>query len=201
MTEKRLETAELVRRVHISQQPFAAKHRDVISLDHVHLQIFEQFQHLQAPLDETSYDGRVAAASVDRAQRMISAFGPRHDSIYRVAQCDEAFEEGGRYERHVAGDDDESVVASGRQRRVETAQRPAVGNTIGDMMNSNDFLMWTSPDQQDIVGQLTQFIELPLENPSPADAQFAFIAPAEAARLSAGENRGAGHRSVILLSA
>jgi hypothetical protein len=68
-------------------------------------------------------------------------------------------------------------------------------------MNSSDFLMWTSPDQQDIVGQLTQFIELTLENPSPADPQLAFIAPAEAARLPAGENRGTGHRSVILLSA
>jgi len=201
VTEKRLEIAELVRRVHISQQPFAAKQRDVIALDHVHPQIFEQFQHLQAPLDETSYDGRVAAASVDRAQRMISAFGPRHDSIYRVAQCNQAFEEGRRYKRHVAGDDDESVVASGRQRRVETAQRPAAGNTIGDTMNTSDFLMWTSPDQQDIVGQLTQFIELTLENPSPADPQLAFIAPAEAARLSAGEDRGTGHQSVILLSA
>jgi hypothetical protein len=201
VTEKRLEIAELVRRVHISQQPFAAKHRDVISLDHVHLQIFEQFQHLQAPLDETSYDGRVAAASVDRAQRMISAFGPRHDSIYRAAQCDKAFEEGGRYKRHVAGNHDESVVAGGRQRRVEPAQRTAVRNPIGDTMNSSDFLMWTSPDQQNIVGQLTQFMELTLENPSPADTQLAFIVSAEAARLPAGENRGTGHRSVILLPA
>lgn len=201
MTEKRLEIAELVRRVHISEQPFAAKHQDVISLDHVHLQILEQFQHLQAPLDETSYDGRVAAASVDRAQRMISAFGARHDSIYRVAQCDKPLEEGGRYKRHVAGDDDETVVAGGRQRRVETAQRPAIGNTIGDTMNPSDFLMWTSPDQQDIVGQLAQFIKLTLENPSTADAQLAFIAPAEAARLPAGKNRGTGHCQVILLSA
>jgi len=201
VTEKRLEIAELVRRVHISQQPFAAKHREIISLDHVYLQILEQFQHLQAPLGESSYDDRVAAASVDRAQRMISAFGPRHDSIYRVAQSDKAFEEGGRYQRHVAGDDDESVVAGDRQRRVEAAQRPAVRNTIGDMMNSSDLLMWTSPDQQDIVGQPTQFIELTLEDPSPADAQLAFIASAEAARLPAGENRGTGHRFVILLSA
>jgi len=201
VTEKRLEIAELVRRVHISQQPFAAKQQDVIALDHVHPQIFEQFQHLQAPLDEPSSDGRVAAASVDRAQRMISAFGARHDSIYRVAQRDQPFEEGGRDKRHVAGDDDETVVASGRQRRVEAAQRPAVGNTIGDTMNSSDVLMWTSPDQQDIVGQLTQFIELTLENPSAADAHLAFIASAEAARLPAGENRGTGHCPVILLSA
>jgi len=201
VTEKRLEIAELVRRVHISQQPFAAKHREIISLDHVYLQILEQFQHLQAPLDESSYDGRVAAASVDRAQRMISAFGPRHDSIYRVAQSDKTFEEVGRYQRHVAGDDDESVVAGDRQRGVEAAERPAVRNTIGDMMNSSDLLMWTSPDQQDIVGQPTQFIELTLQDPSPADAQLAFIASAEAARLPAGENRGTGHRIVILLSA
>jgi hypothetical protein len=201
VTEKRLEIAELVRRIHIGQQPFAAKPRDVISLDHVHLQIFEQFQHLQAPLDETSYDGRMAAASVDRAQRMISAFGPRHDSIYPVAQYDKAFEECGRYKGHVAGDDNQLVVASGRQRRVETAQRAAVGNTISDTMNSSDFLMWTRPDEQDIVGQLTQFVELTLENPSTADAQLAFIVSAEAARLPAGENRGTGHYPVILLSA
>ena len=65
-------------------------------------------------------------------------------------------------------------------------------------MNSRDFPVWTSPDQQDIVGQLTEFIELPLENSSPTDAQRAFIAPAEAARLTAGENRGTCHRSAIL---
>jgi hypothetical protein len=198
VTEKRLEIAELVRRIHISQQPFAAEHRDVISVDHVHPQVFEQFQHLQAPLDETSYDDRMAAASVDRAQRMISAFGPRHDSIYRVAQSDKALEEAGRYERHVAGNDDEAVVASGRQGCVETAQRTAIRDTIGDTMNTGNLLVWTGVDQQDIVGQLTQLIQLTLENSSSADTQCAFVAAAEAARLSAGENRGACHRSAIL---
>ena len=198
MTEKRLEIAELVRRIHIGQQPFAAKHRDLCSVDHVHPQVFEQFQHLQAPLDETSYHCRMAAASVDRAQRMISAFGPRHDSIHRVTQRDQAFEEAGGDERHVAGDDNKAVVPSGRQRRIETAQGTAIRDTITDTMNSGDLLEWTSPDQQDIVGQLTEFSELTLENSSPADTQRAFIAPAEAARLTAGENRGASHRSAIL---
>lgn len=196
MTEKRLEIAELVRRIHIGQQPFAAKRRDVSSVDHVHPQVFEQFQHLQAPLDETSDDCRMAAASVDRAQRMISAFGPWHDSIHGVAQRDKALEETCRNEGHVAGHDDQAVVASGCQRGIETAQRTAVRDAIGDPMNAGDILMCT--DQQDIVGQLTEFIELTLENSSPADTQRALVAAAEAARPPAGENRGTGHCLAIL---
>jgi hypothetical protein len=198
VTEKRLEIAELVRRIHIGQHSFAAKHRDVCPVDHVHPQVFEQFQHLQAPLDETSYDCRMAAASVDRAQWMISAFGPRHDSIHRVAQRDQAFEESGRDEGHVTGNEDQTVVASGGQRRIETAQRTAVRDPIGDMMNSGGVFVRTRTNQQDIVGQLTELIELTLENSSPADTQRAFIAAAEAARLTAGENRGACHRLAIL---
>jgi hypothetical protein len=198
VTEKRLEIAELVRRIHIGQHSFAAKHRDVSSVDHVYPQVFEQFQHLQAPLVETSYDCPMAAASVDRAQWMISAFGPRHDSIHRVAQRDQAFEESGRDERHVAGNDDEAVISGGGQRGIETAQRTAVRDAVGDMMHSGDVFVRPRTDQQDIVGQLTELFELTLENSSPADTQRAFIAAAEAARLTAGENRGASHRSAIL---
>ena len=199
MTEKRLEIAELVRRIHVGQQSFAAKRRHVCPVDYVHPQVVEQFQHLQAPLDETSYDCRMAAASVDRTQWMISAFGPRHDSIHRVAQRDQAFEESGRDERHVAGHDDEAVVAGGGEGRIETAKRTTVRDAIGDTMNSgNIILVRTRTDQQDIVGQLAELIELTLENSPPAETQRAFIAAAEAPRLTAGENRGACHRSAIL---
>jgi hypothetical protein len=201
VTEKRLEIAELVRRIHVGQHSFAAKRRDVCSVDHVHPQVFEQFQHLQAPFDETSYDCRMAAASVDRAQWMISAFGPRHDSIHRVAQRDQAFEESGRDERHIAGNDDQAVIPGGGQRGIETAQRTAVRDAIGDIMKSLDVFVRTRTDQQDIVGQLTELIELTLENSSPADTQRAFVAAAETARLTAGENRGASHSSAILLPA
>ena len=201
MTEKRLEIAELVRRIHVGQHSFAAKRRHACPVDYVHPQVVEQFQHLQAPLDETSYDCRMAAASVDRAQWMISAFGPRHDSIHRVAQRDQAFEESGRDERHIAGNDDQAVISGRGQRGIETAQRTAVRDAIGDIMKSLDVFVRTRTDQQDIVGQLTELIELTLENSSPADTQRAFVAAAETARLTAGENRGASHSSAILLPA
>ena len=92
-----------------------------------------------------------------------------------------------------------SVVASGRQRRVETAQaaRCREHDRRHDERRATSSC-GTSADQQDIVGQLTQFIQLTLENPSAADTQRAFVAAAEAARLPAGENRGTGHRPVIL---
>jgi uncharacterized lipoprotein len=129
---------------------------------------------------------------------MISAFGSRHDGIYRVAQRQQAFEKSGRDERHVAANQDDAVVARGGERGVETAQRAAVGDAIGYMPKTGDIFDWTTADEQDIVGDMANLIELTLENSSSSDAQSALVAAAETARLTAGENRGACHTVAIL---
>lgn len=198
MTDQRLEIVKLVRRIHIGQHPLAAKHRDVFPVDHVYLQVFKQVQHLQSALNEASDDRRMAGSSVDRAQGMISAFGPRHDSIHGVAQCQKAFEKSGRDERHVTRNQDDAIVASSGESRVETAQWTAVRDAIGYRPEPGDIFDWTAADEQDIVGDMAQLIELTLENSSSPDTQGAFVAAAEAARLTAGENRGASHSVAIL---
>ena len=198
MTDQRLEIMKLVRRIHIGQHPLAAKHRDVFLVDHVYLQVFKQVQHLQSALNETSDDCRMAGSPVDCAQRMISAFGPRHDSIHRIAQRQKALEKSGRDERHVAGDHDDAVVSRGGESGVEAAQWTAVGDAIGNMPKSADIFEWTTADEQDIVGHMAELIELTLQNSSAADTQGTFVAAAEAARLTPGENRGACHIVAIL---
>jgi hypothetical protein len=201
VTEKRLEFVELVRRVHIGQQPFTAKHRDVFLVDDVHPQVLKQIQHLKATFHETSDDCRMAGASVDRTQWMISAFGPRHDSIHRFAESEKAFEEAGGHERHIAGENDDGIVARSGKGGVKAAQRPAVRNPIRDATDSSNVLKWATADKQNVVGHLTQFIQLPIENRPSTDLQRAFVDAAEPASLAAGENRSAGHRSAILHSA
>jgi hypothetical protein len=129
---------------------------------------------------------------------MISAFGPRHDSIHRIAQCQKAFEKSGRDERHVAANQDDAVVTRGGESSIETAQRTAVGHSIGYMPETGDIFDWTTADEQDIVSDMAKLIELTLENSSSPHTQRAFVAAAESARLTAGENRGACHPVAIL---
>src|SRR5262249_3140280 len=144
--------------------PFTAKHRDVFLVDDVYPQVLKQVQHLKATFHETSDDCRMAGASVDRTQGMISAFGPRHDSIHRFAQREQAFQEAGSHERHIAGEQDDPVVARGSKGGVKTAQRPAVRNPIRYATDSSNVLKWTTADKQNVVSRLTQFIQLSIEN-------------------------------------
>jgi hypothetical protein len=198
VTQKRLEIAELVRRIHIGQQPFAAKQRDLFPVDHVHSQVFTQFHHLQAALHQSAADGRMAGASIDCTQRMISAFGPRDDSIHRIAQRHKTFEEAGSDERHVARHEDHPVVARRSERRIEAAQRAGVRHAVGDATPPWDRLSWITAHEQNIVGQLAEFVELAVEDSPAADEQGALVAPVEPACATAGENRGAGHNFSIL---
>src|SRR5262245_14223731 len=140
----------------------------------------------------------MTGASVHSAQGMISAFGPWHDSIGKVAQGHEAFKEAGRYERHVTGDEDDAVVARRGQRGVEAAQRAAVRHPVRHLPDPGDFLRPMAAHEKDIVGQPAKLIELTLEDAPAADAQRALVATAEATRLPASENRGACHGFSIL---
>jgi len=162
VTDQRLEIAKLVRRIYIGQQSLSTKHCDVFPIDHVYLQVFKQVQHFQSVLTETSDDGRLAGPSIDCAQGMISAFGPRHDSIHRIAQCQKAFEKSGRDERHVAANQDDAVVARRGESGIETAQRTAVGHAIGYMPETGNIFDWTTADEQDIVSDMAKLIELTL---------------------------------------
>jgi hypothetical protein len=198
VTQKRLEIAKLVRRIHIGQQPLAAETRELFTLDNVDLQVFKQLQHLQAPLSQTPDHRRMTRAAVDRAQRMIAAFGPWHDNVGRIVQGDETLEKTGRDERHVTRDDDHPIVVSRGQRGVEAAERPAFGHAIGNAAKPAGGVERTVANQQDVIGKLAQFIELTVENSSSADDQRTFLAPAEAARAAAVKNRGAHHSLAIL---
>jgi hypothetical protein len=66
------------------------------------------------------------------------------------------------------------------------------------MPETGDIFDWTTADEQDIVSDMAKLIELTLENSSSPDTQRAFVVAAEAARLTAGENRGACHTVAIL---
>jgi len=198
VTRKRLDSVELVRRVHIHQHAFAAKHRNVFSIDDVHAQLIQEISHLQAAFAQMPFDRRVAGSAVDRAQRMISAFGPRYDGIHRIAQGEQTAQEVGRDERHVAGDEDERVVVGGFKCRIETTERAAVGSPIVQTADARQVRERTVADEQNVIGQLAQLVQLPLDDSSSADEQLTFIAAAESARLSAGQNRGANHNRAIL---
>lgn len=193
MTEPRLDVLELVRRIHIGQQAFATIHCDVLGSHHAHVQVFEELQHFQSAFRQPPDDRRVAGSSVDRAQWMISAFGPRHDNINGIAARKQAGQEVGRDKRHVTSDQNDTVVARGRERRVQTTEGTAVRHKISDTPKSPEIVGWTAADHHDIVRELTELIKLPIENPAPANRQRTFIAAAEAPCLSAGENRGACH--------
>ena len=193
MTEQRLEVVELVRRIHIGQQAFATIHRDVRRAYYVHVQVFEEFQHLQSAFRQTPDDRRMAGASVDCTQWMISAFGPRHDGIHGIGEREQAPQEIGRNKRHITGEHDDAVVPRGRKGRVEAAKRAALGHAIRDTTKSLEVIEWTAPDNHDIVRELTKLIELPIENSTSTNTQRALVAAAEAARATTGENCGACH--------
>ena len=202
MTQKRLEIAKLVGRIHIGQQPRAAVACDNVRLDHVYRQIFEQFHHLQAPLLQVSLHGAMAGAPVDGTQRMISAFGPRHDSIHRIIETDERRQKAGCNERHIARHQQQRVVSSLCQGSVEASKRAAVGNPIPDHANADWRLEGlTVSDEQDVVGELTQHLELPIEDSSSVNLQRAFVSAAKSPCSTARKNRSTGHNPVILLPA
>src|SRR5262245_65846337 len=130
---------------------------------------------------------------------MISAFGPGHDGIDRGVPCDGVFAEFGRDKRQFAGDDDDAIVARGGKRGVEPRQRTAVGNTVGYATDPRrNFSFGASSNQQNVVGQLTQDLELMRQDGSSADMEGAFIAAAETARLTTGENCCTCHYPAIL---
>jgi len=159
----------------------------------VHVQVFEEVQHFQSALCQPSDDCRMAGASIDCAQWMISAFGPRHDSIRGIAECQQAGQELGRDKRHVTGDHQETVVARRPQGRVEATKRTAVRHPVCHTAKPLAIVEWTGADKQNIVREAVERIELPVEDRTSAHAQQALVAAAEAPRLTSGENRSACH--------
>src|SRR5262245_20756002 len=135
----------------------------------------------------------MAGASVDCAQWMISACGPRQHGIHGIAERQHARQETARKKRHVTGAHDNAVVPRRRKRRVEAARGAALGHAIRDTTKSLEVMEWTGADDHDIVRDLTKLIELPIENSTSANTQHALVAAAEAARVTTGENCGACH--------
>jgi len=193
VTDQRLDVVELVRRIHIGQQAIAAVHGDVLRADHVHVQVFKEIQHLQSALGQASDDCGMAGASIDCAQWMISAFGPRHDSIHGTTERQQAGQEIGRHKGHVTGDHQKTVVAGSLQGRVQATKRTAVRHPIADTTKTLAIVEWTGADEQNIVREPVKRLELPVEDRASGNTQQAFIAAFEAPRLTAGENRSACH--------
>ena len=70
--------------------------------------------------------------------------------------------EGRRDVRHVAGHDEHGVPAGGRERRMQTAERSAVGHDVGHRAGAR--YCPPSADQREIGRQRRERRELPLEN-------------------------------------
>jgi hypothetical protein len=199
VTQKRLEIVELGGRIHIGQQPFAvAKPIDGLSLDHVHPYILKEFQHLEPAFCHSPDDGHLAGAGVDRAQRMISAFGARDDGVCVPGLGEEMDEKRRGHKRHVARHHDEMVVAGRRQGRVEAAERPAVRHSIGHNADIAHAVNRIATHQQDVIGYLPELRQLAIENRATADQQSAFVASAKPAGPTTRENCGTRHSFSIL---
>jgi hypothetical protein len=82
VAEERLELVELDRRVHIGEEPIAVAERfQVAAVHYSHPHILEQPGHRQIASIEAPRHRVPAGARVHGAERIISAFGPRHDDI------------------------------------------------------------------------------------------------------------------------
>ena len=167
-------------------------------LDHVHPYILKEFQHLQPAFCHSPDDGHLASAGVDRAQRMISAFGARDDGVCVLGLGEEMGEKRRGYKGHVARHHDELVVAGRRQGRVKAAERPAVRHSIGHNADVAHAVNWIAADQQDVIGYLPERRQLAIENRATADQQSAFVASTKPAGPTTCENCGARHSLSIL---
>jgi hypothetical protein len=131
---------------------------------------------------------------------MISAFGSRHDDIGIGRFAQKKCEKRRRHERHVAGKHQQPVVAGGRERRIEAAERPRVSHTVGyDADTGVGRSGRLSGYQQNVVGQPREFGDLTLENRTPLNFECTFVASAEPGGSAPGKNRRAGHDLSILL--
>ena len=102
--------------------------------------------------------------------------------------------------QHVAMKGEEMVFdfpAKSGQRRVQSAERPATGNDVGD--RTALARRGRSPaDDHHVVGDRREHRELAIQNRLAVDHEGAFVASAEAGRETAGEN-GRTHLHVTIL--
>jgi hypothetical protein len=164
----------------------------------MHLNILEKIQHLQPAFRQTPGDRRLTHARVCCAQGMISALSPRDDGIGVLRQTQKVGQKRRRDKRHVAGQQDQTVVAGRGQGGIKASKRSAVGRPIGHNADVLHPATGTSADQQDVIGNLAELVKLTIQNRAAADDQGAFVASVKPAGSAAHENRRARHNSSIL---
>ena len=136
--------------------------------------------HLQTPLGEPPRDRGEAAPRVDRAQRMIAAFGPRHDDVGVAGEREQVGGKRRRHVRHVAGDEEYRVAARRGERRVQTAERPAARHHGSSLAADHDARSVVRASDSSAICR-SRIVR-------PFNDERALVASAEAARLAAGKN-------------
>ena len=100
----------------------------------------------------------------------------------------------------IAGDEHQRVVARRGQGGVETAQWAAIPHAIADQPEAGRRPggRLFPDDEHDVVAQRGELRHLAVQDGPSAHNQGAFVASAEAGRVSAGEDCRAWHRASIL---
>ena len=107
----------------------------LVPLDHAHAHILEELQHRQPALRQAPHDGRLTRAGVDRAQRMIAAFGAGHDRIGALRPASS------RWSRNAAvtnGMSQASRISVSSRAAASAASRPPSGPLSGDAIGHDD---------------------------------------------------------------
>ncbi len=123
VTLKRLEVCVVGRRVHVGEQPWRSPNRSISSASTTRTRTSSSSSIIRSAGRETARQRLQARARVDGAQRMIAAFGPRHDGIGVASQASRC-QRTRRSRTACRRRHDHSVVPRGGHR--ERARRPAV---------------------------------------------------------------------------
>jgi len=211
---KRLEAFVLGRRVHVGKQLMRiAEPADIVGCDDTQSNLREKVRHLQAPGRQPALDRLNRGPCVRGTQRMIPAFGLRHDRDKRIrfaalarlalpatlaGKRRQICEKRRGHIRHIARNNHDDVISRDRERRMQTAERPASRYQVGNGCQARPRRRRRPADQQNLVCNLRQFIHLAIEDRPPIDNECTLVLAPEPGRAPARQNRCAQHVHAIL---